>query len=160
MKIKLFFVFFFYIIFSHSVLYAGDEIRSRILKLYSAVNTAATRETVCIHTGTANCDNKFDYCMKPIEGLNGKIAAALLICHTNNIACDTNCSSNYNACLDGDTPPQVCYQQYEDCDNRCEAVGIQCQKDAITAHYEPPDLFRCATYRDICVQGVGVQCSK
>ncbi len=160
MKINLFFVFFFYIIFSNPVLSAGDVIQSRILKLYAGVNAAATRETVCIHTGTAICDYKFDYCMKPIEGPDGKIAAALLICHANNIACITDCFSANDACLHGDTPPAVCYQQYVACDHNCDAVGIKCQTDAVTAHYEPPDQFRCATYRDICVQGVEAACSR
>lgn len=160
MKTKLLFVFFFYIIFSNSVIYAGDENQSSILKLYSGINSASTREQVCIYTGTVNCDNKFDYCMKPIEGPDGKIVAALLICYANNIACDDNCSSAYDACKDGDTPLAVCYQQYVDCDNKCEAAGLKCQTDAITAHYEPPDLFRCATYRDICVKRVAEECSK
>ena len=136
----------------------GDQ--SKILRLYSAVNSAASRKAVCIHTGTARCDSDFDYCMKPIEGPDGKIAHALQICLSRNVICDDNCQADYNECRDGGTSPGVCYEEYVKCDTTCENVYITCQRDAVTAQYEPPDLFRCTTYRDVCVESVVQRCSK
>jgi hypothetical protein len=149
-----------YFAFFYASLCAANGEKATILKLYSAVNSAASRKVVCIHIGTAQCDGDFDYCMKPIEGSNGKIAYALQICFNQKMNCDSNCSSEYSECRDGDTPLQECYEEYVRCSNNCEKSGVKCQTDAISAHYEPPDLFRCATYRDICVKSVVERCSK
>ena len=150
----------FFVIFAANVtLVSGEELQAKILKLYSAVNSAASRKAVCIHTGTAKCDSDFDYCMLPVEGPNGKIAVALLLCLEKNTICDNNCQADYDECKDGDTPLAECYQEYVNCDTTCEQKGIQCQTDAMTAHYEAPDLFRCTTYRDVCVKSVAKRCS-